>query len=321
MRATFADESWQRNFWFEHIVLAHINFNQELDWFYQLLHNLRRDDPYVEEFKAHKAIELLKKLDIKIKKRIWKSLQDTIIVVQEPREYIKNTGVEVMPDSSLKFSYKGKELTIGKTHKDYNSMNSKLQKYLAKSILIDSPISKINFSLSDLPSIYPTEKFFSPENILSLIDKKDSKKEVMGTIKLAARLCSAFFELLDPQITRKIIEQLYQYESDIFFVLPKYHQEILRKAISSSRFFDKGHESSVNIIKQCFEKIEKGLKYHMDDENSFLQVEVKELDSKDDIRIQACDWASGIARNIYEDKGLKGLKEKFSCIIFNGEIM
>ncbi len=45
MRATFADESWQRNFWFEHIVLAHINFNQDLDWFYQLIHNLKSDDP------------------------------------------------------------------------------------------------------------------------------------------------------------------------------------------------------------------------------------------------------------------------------------
>lgn len=321
MRATFADESWQKNFWFEHIVLAHISFSQELDWFYQLLYNLKHDEPDLEEFKAYKAIELLRKLDNTIKKRIWKSLQDTIIIVQEPREYIKNAGVEVMPDCSLRFRYKGKELTIRKTHKDYNSINKKLQKYLADSILRDSPISKIKFSLCDLPNIYPTENFFSPENILSLIDKRDNKKEVMGTIKLAARLCSAFFELLDSQTTRKIIEQLYQYEHDALFVLPKYHQEILRKAISSSRFFDKGHESSVNIIKQCFEKIEKGLNYYIDDENSFLHVEVKELDSKDDIRIQACDWASGIARNIYENKGLKGLSEKFNCIIFNGKMM
>jgi len=187
MRATFADESWQKNFWFEHIVLAHISFSQELDWFYQLLYNLKHDEPDVEEFKAYKAIELLRKLDIKIKKRIWKSLQDTIIVVQEPREYIKNAGVEVMSDCSLRFRYKEKELTIGKTHKDYNYINKKLQKYLATSILIDSPISKINFSLCDLPNIYPTENFFSPENILSLINKKDSKKEVMGTIKLAEK--------------------------------------------------------------------------------------------------------------------------------------
>ena len=37
--------------------------------------------------------------------------------------------------------------------------------------------------------------------------------------------------------------------------------------------------------------------------------------------MQAVDWASGIARNIYENEGLEGLREKFSCIIFNGKII
>jgi hypothetical protein len=48
---------------------------------------------------------------------------------------------------------------------------------------------------------------------------------------------------------------------------------------------------------------------------------VEELGFKDDVRMQAVDWASGIARNIYENKGLKGIKEKFSCIIFNVKMM
>lgn len=321
MRATFADESWKKNFWFEHIVLAHINLSQELDWFYQLLFNLRQDNPDVKEFKAYKVIELMSKLDINTRKKIWKSLQDTIIVVQDPKDYMKSTGIEVLQDGSFRFRYKDSDLTIDRSHGDYKPLNEQLQKQLCKLILIDSPISKICFSLNELPGIYPRNEFFTPENILSLINKKDSKKEVMGTIKLAARLCSAFYELIDPQTQRRILEQLYQYESDFFFFLPDYHQKILKQSISSNRFFDKGHKMSIDIIKKCFEIIGNNLEYDKENTDSLYYGEVEELDSKDNIMLQASDWASGIAYSIYEQKGLKGLKEKFSCIIFNGEII
>jgi len=37
-KATFVDESFRRSdFWFVPIIVAQINFNQNLDWFYQLL--------------------------------------------------------------------------------------------------------------------------------------------------------------------------------------------------------------------------------------------------------------------------------------------
>jgi len=321
MRATFADESWRSNFWAEHIVLAHINFNQDLDWFFELLSKLKNENPELEEFKSHMVIELMNKLDAETRKRIWQKIQDTIIIVQDPKEYIKDSGFSILPDGNLRFYYERKELLIDRNDKHFKHVNELLQKQLSKLILIESPITKISFSLSEMPLFRPRADFFSPEHILSLIDKKDSKKEVMGVIKLAARLCSAFIEVIDPQTRKRILEQFYSYESYFLFLLPHYHKEMLKQAISSDRFFDKGYQLSTDIIKQCFDAIEQTLRYEEDDIETFLCGQVSELDSKQSIQIQACDWASGIARNIYEKEGLKGLKDRFSCVIFNGKIV
>jgi hypothetical protein len=321
MLATFADESWQSNFWAEHIVLAHINLKQNLDWFYELLSKLRRENPELEEFKSHMVINLMNKLDADTRKRIWQKIQDTIIIVQDPKEYIRESGLSILPDGSFKFRYEGKELLVERHDKHFKHLNEMLQKELSRLILIESPITKIGFSLSEIPLLHPRGNFFSPEQILSLIGKKDSKKEVMGVIKLAARLCSAFIEVIDPRTRKRILEQFYSYESHFLFLLPHYHKEMLKQAVSSDRFFDKGHQQSTDIIKQCFDAIEESLTYGEDGIETFRYGRVSELDSKESIQIQACDWASGIARNIYEREGLKGLKERFNCVIFNGKII
>ena len=321
MLATFADESWKSNFWAEHIVLAHINLNQNLDWFYELLSTLTRENPELKEFKSHVVIELMNKLDADTRKRIWQKIQDTIIIVQDPKEYARDSGLSILPDGSLKFRYEGKEFVISKNDKNYKPLNEMLQKKLSQMILMESPITKISFSLGEIPLLGPRTDFFSPEHMLSLIDKKDSKKEVMGVIKLAARLCSAFIEVIDPQTAKRILEQFYSYESDFLFLLPQFHKEMLKQAVSSDRFFDEGHKQSTDIIKQCFDTIEETLTYDEDGIETFSCGQVSELDSKQSIQIQACDWASGIARNIYEKEGLRGLKERFSCVIFNGKII
>ena len=322
MRATFADESWRTNFWFEHIVLAHINLNQNLDWFYELLYLLRRDNPDLKEYKSYVVIDLMdKQLNPDTKKRIWQKLQDTIIIVQDPKDYAKNSGLTIMPDGSLKFCYEGKELLIDRNHDRFKAMNELLQKNLSRLILIDSPITSISFSLEEIPRLRPKADFFSPEKILSIIDKKDSRKEIIGVIKLAAKLCSAFIELIDPKILKQIMEQFFTYEADFLLLLPKYHQEMLRQAISSDRFFDQGHKQSTEIIKTCFDAIESCLEYDEFGTDTFYHGKVEDLDSKSSIEIQACDWASGLAWNIYEKEGLKGLKDRFSCVIFNGKIV
>ncbi|MFW6159956.1 MAG: hypothetical protein ACOC57_02300 [Acidobacteriota bacterium] len=150
--------------------------------------------------------------------RIWQKIQDTIIIVQDPKEYARDFGLSVLPEGSLKFRYEGKEFIIEKTDKHFKPLNEMLQRKLSQLILTKSPIIKISFSLSEIPLLSPGTNFFSPEHILSLVDKQDSKKEVMGVIKLAARLCSTFIEVIDPKTRKSILEQFYSYESDFFFL-------------------------------------------------------------------------------------------------------
>lgn len=321
MGTSFADETWETNFWFEHIILAHINLNQNLDWFYELLSILRREHPEMKEFKAYMAIELMARLDPETRRRIWHRIQDAVIVVQEPKEYAKVAGVLIQPDGGLIFRFEGKELQIPRSHKDFRPMSELLQRNLSKWMLSDSPISKIGFSLSELPMYRPKTDFFSPENILSLIGKKDSRKAVMGVVKLAAKLCSAFVDVLDDDAKKRIIENLYSCGPDFLCMVPEYHQSLLRQAISNDRFFDKGHKASTDIIKSCFDAIEESLAYPEHFPLEAVRGKVDEMDSKDSIYIQACDWAGGIARSIYDREGLKGLKEKFKCVIFNGSVI
>lgn len=321
MEASFADESWESNFWFEHIILAHINHSQNLDWFFELFSILRREHPELKEFKAHTAIEIMSRLDLNARKRIWQKLKDAIIVVQEPKAYAKAAGVFILPDGSLNFRFEGKDFLVPPGHKDFKPLNELLQKTLSKWMLFDSPISRIGFSLSEIPLLHPKADYFSPDNILALIGKKDSRKEVMGVVKLAAKLCSAFIDVLDDNARKRIIEQFYEYGGDFLLAVPQYHQDLLKRAISSDRFFDTGHAASTAIIKSCFDAIDESLTYPGDSPSISARGKVGELDFKESVYIQACDWAGGIARSIYDREGIKGLKEKFKCVIFNGDIV
>jgi len=78
-RATFVDESFRKgDFWFIPIIVAQINFNQDLYWFHEILSKLTQIYPTAEKLKANKAIELLYTLDIRTQNKIWNSLQDTV---------------------------------------------------------------------------------------------------------------------------------------------------------------------------------------------------------------------------------------------------
>ena len=287
----------------------------------ELLFKLKQIYPTAEKLKAKKAIELLYKLDIRTQNKIWNSLQDTVIAIVDPIKYINKLGIEVSPEGNFIITYKGREMLIDKGHEGYSHLNTMLQKDLAEWILRDSPLLDINFSLSEIALLSPKENFFTIENFLYLINKRDdSRKEIIGTIKLVARMYSTFFDLIDPKSKRRIMEQLFQYESMFIWAVPEYYRELLRRSISSNRFFHEGHLLSVSIIKESIENIATKLKYYADDDET-PQIIIKELPFKGNIQMQAVDWASGIARNIYENEKIDGLRRRFRYIILNGKII
>jgi hypothetical protein len=160
--------------------------------------------------------------------------------------------------------------------------------------------------------------FFIPEKILDLVSKKDTRKDIINTVKLSARLCSAFFELIDPKAKRRIIEQLMDYGSDYLFIVPEFNRHLLVQAVTNDRFFDEGHNPSVELIKKCFDQIGNALDAVSESGEMQAIGSISVLDSKDSIMIQACDFAAGIARRIYQEEGLAGLKARFEVVVFNG---
>jgi hypothetical protein len=317
MLSSYADESWASNFFLTPIILAHIRFDQPLEWFYELLSKLNNTYGKIEH-KAYKALEILESLPEYEKRKVWKTLAKTIIVVQDPRLVVRESGIIFMEDGSIKYKYEGKQYVIQRGNADYNVFFKLIIEYLNKHFFVLSPISNINTYLGLLSMSRPSIKLITPDNISETFSKAD-RKSIINTLKITVRMASAFFEVIENNQLNDITNFINENKEVIFNILPAYVVNNLKNIISYSRYFDKGHTMSVEAIKKVFNIINNSLTYDL--EEGFKVGRVEELDSKESYHIQACDWAAGIARRIYEKEGIEGLKSKFDFVVFNGKII
>jgi hypothetical protein len=319
MKETYADEGWRTNYWHRSHILAQIKNNQNLDWFYRLLRIIQKSSPGEKEYKSDAAVNKLSTLDRENQKIIWNTLQDVMIVIVEPKSYIKELGVEITEDYSYVVRLKGEGFTISRNDRGiYNAYDDLLKNTISDLVLVHSPIFSVGSSMSQLAILPRREDFFSPENVLSMINQKDSKKKVIGAIKVASRLFTAFFEVIDPDTRKRIVAEMIEYEP--IWAASPFHSLLLKEALSSDRYFDEGDTQSIEIIKRCVQEVESSLQY-LYDEDSLPHPMIAEVDSEQSPYIQAADWATGIARDIYEKGGIDGVKKKFKYIIYNGELM
>jgi hypothetical protein len=319
MKETYADEGWRTNYWHRCHVLAQIKDNQNLDWYYRLIRLIQASSPGKKEYKSDSVIDKLNALGRENQKTIWNTLQDVMIVIVEPKCYIKELGVEITEDYSYVVQVNGKRFTINRTDRSmYNYYDDLLKNTISNLVLISSPLISVGGSLSQLAVAPQREDFFSPENVLSMINQKDSKKKVIGAIKLASRLFIAFFEVIDPDTRKRILAEMIEYEP-IWEASP-FHLSLLREALSSNRYFDEGDTQSVDIIKRCVQEVESSLRY-LYNEDSLPHPIISEVDSEQSPYVQAADWATGIARDIHEKDGVDGIKHMFKYVIYNGEMM
>jgi len=311
MKRTFADESWGGNEWFRPIVLAHMSSDTDLYWFFELYKRRKNKNG---EFKANEARMILDSLDIRLKNKIWQSFQNVTIIIIDPKKYLSNPPIKIINGGIIQLG----DNIINRSHPNYNSLRESLQDYLSKRILLDSPASDIDYSMrkiSDYIDMYPLfdERDFYTDLILQKINKKDPKKRVINTAKLSTRLHSAFFELKDPETKEETLIKVLSGRR--YFNPAYYYRELLYQSISPARFFDEGDRLSIKIIKELHEKINQGLQQF--NKYTLPSPKIIELDSKKDIRIQAADVAAGIARDIYERHGIKGLRDKFNYVFVN----
>jgi hypothetical protein len=319
MKETHADEGWRTNYWHRCHFLAQIRNNQNLDWFYRLLNKIKHASPGEKEYKSNVAIYKLNALDTDNQKIIWNSLQEVMIVIVEPKQFIKELGVEITQDYSYVLQLKGERFTIKSADRDiYNYYDDLIKNTVSNLVLASSPVMSVGYSFSQLPILPRRDDFFSPENLLSMISDKDSKKKVIGAIKLTSRLFVAFFEVIDPSTRKRIVAEMLEY-GPLWEASP-FHSALLKEALSSDRYFDAGDTQSVEIIKRCVKEIESSLKY-IYEEDTLPSPKIAEVDSEQSPYVQAADWATGIARDIYEKGGIDSVKQKFKYVIYNGETL
>lgn len=321
IKETFADESWQGNFWLRPTVLAQISSDTDLHWFCELVKITQAKGLNLEELKSSVIIDLLKELDPHIKYKIWQGLQNVIIIINDPKQYLSKWGIKILNGSIFKIELEKGDIIINGLNPNYKYFIKLLQDLLSQKILFDSTASNIAYSIREIScfaDVFPVdENYFDPDSILKIMDKKDPRKRIINSTKLSPRLSSAFFELKDPETKYKIFENSLQERR--YFSPAYYHLELLCRSISPARFFDEGDRLSISIIKRFQEVISQGLQHPIFNNRYTLSFpKVEELDSKKDIRIQAADVAAGIARNIYERYNIKGLRDRFDYIIFNG---
>jgi len=299
--------------------LAQIKDNQNLDWYYRLLKLIQASSPGEKEYKSDLAIKRLALLDRENQKIVWNTLQDVMIVIVEPKHYMKELGVEITDDYSYVARVYGERFKVNHTDRDrYNYFDDLLKDAISNLVLVSSPIFSVGDSLSQLVVAPRREDFFSPENILSMISQRDSRKKVMGAIKLTSRLFVTFFEVIDPGTRKRILEEMIEYGPR--WEASPFHCSLLKEALSFDRHFDDGDTQSVEIIKRCVEEVESSLKYFYD-EDSLPHPVIDEVKSETSPYVQAADWATGIARDLYEKNGIGGVKQKFKYVIYNGETM
>ncbi len=316
---TYADEGWRTNYWHRCHVLAQIRQDQNLDWYFRLLSMVRKNPPDKKEYKSDVTVKILKALGKEHQGTIWNTLQEVMITIYEPKQFIRELGVEIERDYSYKVRINGKSLLIKPADRDvYCALDDRLKNAISELILSSSPIISVGNSFSQLAVVPRKEDFFSSENILSMINQKDSKKKVIGAIKLASRLFIAFFEVIDPGTRKRIMDQLIEY--GLLWEASQFHSLLLKEALSRNRHFDKGDSQSIEIIKDCVKELESSLEC-VYDEDLLPHPVIDELDSALSPHIQAADWASGIARDIYERAGIGGVKKSFKYVIYNGKII
>lgn len=316
---TYADEGWRTNFWHRCHILAQIKNDQNLDWYYRLLSLIQKTSPGEKEYKSDIAIAKLSSLDREAQKIILRTLQDVMIVILEPRRYLKELGVEIGGDYSYVVRLHETRFKISRSDRDmFNYYDDFLKDTISNLVLISSPVFAIGGSLSELPVAPRREDFFTPENILFLIKHTDSKKKVMGAIKLTSRLFVTFFEVIDPETRKRLLEEMIDYGPS--WEASPFHRSLLVKALSIDRHFDEGDTQSVDIIKKCVGEVESSLRYYYDQE-SFPHPIIDEIKSETSPFIMAADWAAGFARELFEKDGISGVKQRFRYVIYNGEVM
>jgi hypothetical protein len=320
-KESFADESSSRNLWYRTNVIAPIEYPTDLSWIFEIEKEARKLG-YLGEVKSYFAYQIINHLDTQRRKNIWHSIQDVPVLIIDPKYYLKELGVKVINQYSYSFEIYGIKFQINRSDQMFKKYEEFLQELLSERILIDSPLPDIEnaiINISECYDVFPGIYDFEPKKILKQLSFKTPKKQIINVVKLSSRLHVSFFELCDRDKINSLIKEQSYFEMHLLWPLSYFYRDLLIQSISKNRYFDEGNPKSIEFIKELSNKIKTGLRHNVFGNYLIIpDTKIEEIKSEEDIRMRASDVVSGIAKMIYGSEGLKGLKNRFSYIFFNG---
>ena len=319
-KTSFSDEAIPGiKSWDSHIVSALIISDSNLNWFYTLLELIKIKSKQTHEIKSREIIKLFPSIDKKTKSDIWMSLQKVPIIIEDPKIHSGGSGITLNPNNTFSFRFRDKTRIIERNNILSEIFEKVILNNILEFIIHDSPLIKLDYAKEIISGCPPQSEEINFKNIYKKrFQGKDIKieKKIEIASLLTVRQISAFFEMVDPEIHKQkqqdLVENKYYFRSYYDYLL-----DIADEALKVDRIFDKGDTQSLSVIRESSSSISTLIHPHINDS---VNQEITQIDSRESIFIQASDWASGIARKIYEDGGCKQLKKIFNTIIVNGRV-
>jgi hypothetical protein len=154
----------------------------------------------------------------------------------------------------------------------------------------------------------------------SLLSELDSELSALHTMRIfGARSAAAFSNVLDDAAAKQAVDALWEVR---YFEPQTLLAHVLAAGESTQHVFDEGNRPSVRAIAKLRAAIRERLasrrRIVLTDDAPGAAIE---LSSATTPMLQAADLASGYARGLYLDLGLRVVCEEFKAVIWNGAMV
>ncbi len=292
--ATFADDSYPDNPKVEGVIVtAQLREHSNIGWYFELVRRFRREVKY-GDFKKH-----ILGTGSEIERGILQGIRDAVVFIADPFEY----RFEI--EERIRQIIRKPVAELGAEARGF--FQGLVDQYTDEMILVHSPLLTVDRFLgrhierADLA--YYRRVLEKPRNIRIF----------------ASRSMGAFFEVVDPESRKRVLETLWDRRYIMAGVLEAH---LLQAAGIPHRFFDEGNVKATGLIRKlrrCVHDRLKDVHYFVLPPGSGL---VSEVSSKVVEEVAVSDIAAGYARDLYASSdGIRRVREFFRLAFLNGTML
>ncbi|MGE5605122.1 MAG: DUF3800 domain-containing protein, partial [Bacteroidota bacterium] len=278
--ATYADESFEDTKSKDHVVLAQIPSDADMNWFFALRTKIPKE---TKEIKYDRFKKMWNQLGLDLQNLILRGISQALIVIYDSNTY----QTKIVDDFIVPVVGKPRSMW---PHEFSQQIGKHIIRWANREMIFDSPLTTIAYSINDFR--LDADK---------LVDQLHSSHNV----RIFTGRCTALYkELLDDENREKLFTEL---KHQGYYLNPAYVEaKLIYTTHLLNRIYDVGNHSSIVNLQYIKNQINKSLEetYHLavSSDNGIIE----EVKSEESPYIQAADIAAGFARQwYYEQDGIQ----------------